>query len=207
MRIFYLSMAIGLSQSLFLSGCATTNSEVDQALARYKNCIDSGKSATYCDRYWEERNAAISRSSGRSFSSSRSSMQEVDDALARYRNCVDSGGSASKCDPYWEERNAAIRRLPSETATNHQESSPTSNAGVGKAAGALIMGIICSASANPSACMSGAADSLSGRESETNDKEKRPGRAEKRVRELEQSLRTQCLYRGGIYNSVTGCNR
>ena len=117
MRTFYLSMAIGLSQSLFLSGCATTNGEVDQALARYKNCIDSGKLATYCDRYWEERNAAINRSSGRSFSSSGSSMQEIDEALARYRSCMAFGGSASKCDRYWEERNAAIKRLNQDSST------------------------------------------------------------------------------------------
>ena len=75
----------------------------------------------------------------------------------------------------------------------------------GKAADALLMGIICASTPNPSACMSGAADSLSGRSSESSDERLR--RVEKKARDLEEREKRQCIFKGGFYNSATGCSR
>lgn len=137
-----------LATLVLLSGCATSNSEVERALSLYKQCIDSGRSPAACEHYWQQRNNAL----------------------------------------------AGAPRSHSSDQTNTLGST-------------FMMGIICSQTPNATACMTGAANTLTDKKSSTDMNEERLRRAEKRANDLEQTLRNQCVFKGGIYSPITGCNR
>jgi hypothetical protein len=201
--IFVTCFSIGM----LVTGCGApqkhSNNEIDKALSLYRACIDSGKTATHCDRYWEQRNQAINRSLS---NSGCDKSIKVDVALSLYRQCIDSGKTATHCDRYWEQRNAALVDDSCEITAKkaHTESNSSPN---GNGVNALIMGVLCSMSGNSAACMKGASNSLTPKRSDSIEVQERVKEVEDRAKSLEQRLRNQCALRGGFYNPVTGCNK
>lgn len=191
----------------FVVGCTSTkthsNAAIDEALSLYRSCIDSGKAATYCDRYWDQRNEAI-RATSSTLNCDNSA--KVDEALSSYRSCINSNQTPSECDRYWDQRNAAL--ADNSCASTASESNTKSNkATSGSGVNALIMGVLCSMSGNPSACMKGASDALTKDKADPSNTEERLRAMEEKNEKLEQRLRLQCSLKGGFYNPFTGCNK
>jgi len=78
------------------------------------------------------------------------SKREVNKALSLYKQCIDSGRSAADCEQYWAKRDAAL-----EGAGKRQGSDGARTLGT-----AIIMGVICGATSDPTSCMAGATESM-----------------------------------------------
>lgn len=121
------------------------------------------------------------------------------------------------CDFLWNQRDISAKRGENSRAeryadlyrkcVNSPKVSGSTGSGSSTAAGALLMGVICSATSNPSGCMTGAAETLSGKEPANSSTEGRLKETEEKLNQLEQRMRNQCISRGGFYNPITGCSR
>lgn len=137
-------------------------------------------------------------------------LKEADENYFRYQECMKSSAPSSTCYKYWEASSASREFSSLKSSGLNVDSQSINEGGLSKATGALLMGIICSASSNPSACVTGAAERANEgytAKSADSKQEKRMKELEDRSKKLEQSVRNQCLLKGGIYNPVIGCNK